>query len=158
MANLYLNGALALTFGQNVSYAQALNSALTNVNSYWHGQSLSSSANCSDAAGVFEPAEQQDGQQVEVAKGTTKNLSPFILAPNPAGSFVTISLEPLDEEQEAVLEIYNHFGQLMLRKDFGVVGQLNERVDLRRFQAGFYIVSLKVGGERFEQRMFVDKG
>lgn len=53
MVNLYLNGGLVLTLGQSISYSTALNSALTNVNNYWHGSSLSPGANCGDDAGVL---------------------------------------------------------------------------------------------------------
>ncbi|MBK8567574.1 MAG: T9SS type A sorting domain-containing protein [Saprospiraceae bacterium] len=78
------------------------------------------------------------------------------MAPNPC-NFVTVQLGQLEEEQEAVLEIYNQYGQLVLRKDYGVVGQLDDRIDIRQFHTGIYIVSMKVGGERFEQRLLVNK-
>ncbi|MBK8567573.1 MAG: hypothetical protein IPN76_30710 [Saprospiraceae bacterium] len=49
LANLYLNGALNLTFGQSISYAQALNGALATVNSYWHGSTVAANV-CDEAA------------------------------------------------------------------------------------------------------------
>jgi hypothetical protein len=153
MANLFLNGGLNLTKGQSIAYASALNAALARVNAYWNGSTVLANL-CNEAAN--EPGGSDEKAQVPTAAATQDKA--MSLAPNPAGSFVTISLEPLEEEREAVLEIYNQFGQLVLRKDLGVIGQLNDRIDIRSFNAGVYYVSLMVGGERFEQRLLVSKG
>jgi hypothetical protein len=153
MANLFLNGGLNLTKGQSIAYASALNAALARVNAYWNGSTVLANL-CNEAAN--EPGGSDEKAQVPTAAATQDKA--MSLAPNPAGSFVTISLEPLEEEREAVLEIYNQFGQLVLRKDLGVIGQLNDRIDIHAFNAGVYYVSLMVGGERFEQRLLVSKG
>ncbi len=157
MANLFLNGALNLTQGQRIAYASALNDHLSRVNAYWNGTSLvpDNDLCASSAAGI---PNEPDGQSPTVKSAPQQKDAPFSLAPNPAGSFVNVRIEQLDEEQEATMEVYNQYGQLVLRKEFGVIGQLNDKVDVRQFNSGVYIVTMKVGGVRFEQRLLVNKG
>ena len=45
----------------------------------------------------------------------------------------------------------------MLRKDFGEVRFLSERIALDGLSNGLYIVSLKAGTERFEQKLVISK-
>ncbi|MBK8567611.1 MAG: T9SS type A sorting domain-containing protein [Saprospiraceae bacterium] len=45
---------------------------------------------------------------------------------------------------------------MVLRKEFGRVANLNERLDLSGFGSGIYFVSLRVGGERFGQKLVVN--
>jgi hypothetical protein len=54
-------------------------------------------------------------------------------------------------------EIYNYMGQRLLRKEFGKVAYVNERVDLSGISAGLYIVSVKAGVQRFERKLVVNK-
>ncbi|MBK8567895.1 MAG: T9SS type A sorting domain-containing protein [Saprospiraceae bacterium] len=154
LANLYLNGGLDLTFGQNIFYAQALNSSIGTVNTYWHGRSQT--VHCSPNAGI--PDNQQTmggGQPATVGKAST--VLDLDLSPNPAGSEVMVRLAGLEEAAEISLEVYNAFGQMVLRKDFGTVGNLNERLDLSGFNDGMYFVSLKAGGERLEQKLVISR-
>jgi hypothetical protein len=122
---------------------------------YWNGTSLvpDSDLCASSAAGI---PNEPDGQSPAVKSAPQQKDAPFSLAPNPAGSFVNVRIEPLEEEQEATMEVYNQYGQLVLRKEFGVIGQLNDRVDVRQFNSGMYIISLKLGGERFEDKLLIN--
>lgn len=79
------------------------------------------------------------------------------LMPNPAGDVVTLHLDNLQGEAEVTLEIFNALGQLMLRKSFGQVAYLEEKVDLTTFSNGLYFVNLMAGGVQFEQKLVVKK-
>ena len=85
-------------------------------------------------------------------------MTGFSLAPNPAGSEVTFKLAELAESLEVTFEIYNSLGQLLLRKDFGKVASVNDRIDLGDIGSGLYLVSVRAGGQRFEQKLVVSKG
>ncbi len=81
----------------------------------------------------------------------------FKLAPNPAGDVVTLNLGALPEDQEVTLEIYNSLGQLLLQKEFGMVSQLQEQIDLSGFSNGLYIARVRVGGLRLEQNLVISR-
>ncbi|MCU0346194.1 MAG: T9SS type A sorting domain-containing protein, partial [Saprospiraceae bacterium] len=85
------------------------------------------------------------------------NVATFSILPNPASDNVVLKLVEMQEPQEVTAEVYNQFGQLMLRKDFGVVTYLNEQFDLGSFKNGLYFLSLKIGEAHFEQKLVVSK-
>ncbi|MBK8567576.1 MAG: T9SS type A sorting domain-containing protein [Saprospiraceae bacterium] len=45
----------------------------------------------------------------------------------------------------------------MLRKEFGKVAGLDERLDLTGLGNGMYFVSLRAGGEKFGQRLVISR-
>jgi Secretion system C-terminal sorting domain len=148
-ANLYLDGGLVLTLGQSISYANALNAAIGKVNEYWHDRSQTVA--CSPGAGVQNGLLPQGGGQ-EVTKSKVASLS---LSPNPADSDVTVRLSGIEGEQEVSLEVFNQFGQLVLRKEFGLVGSVNERLDLSGLGSGMYFVNVRAGERKIEQKLIV---
>jgi hypothetical protein len=150
IVNLYLNGNLVLTFGQSSSYANALNQAVQNVNRYWHSQSNQAGA----CDGAVDSA--SNPGQTPIATGKPQaSAAAFSVVPNPASDYAVLKLAEMEAPQEVVAEVYNQFGQLVLRKDFGPVNQLNERIDMRHFVSGFYFVSLRVGDEKYEQKLVI---
>jgi hypothetical protein len=152
MVNLYLNGGLVLTFGQSSSYANALNKAVQNVNTYWHERS-----NQAGACGGTVDSASTPGQAPSATGNPQTGAARFDVVPNPASSQAVLRLAELQAPQEVVAEVYNQFGQLVLRKDFGEVSYLNEEIDLVGLSSGLYIVNVKAGGQRFEQKLVVEK-
>ena len=63
----------------------------------------------------------------------------------------------LSEAQEVTIEVYNYLGQQVLRKAFGKVSYVNQRIDLDGIGSGLYIVSVKAGSERYEQKLVIGK-
>ncbi len=151
LVNYFLGGNL--NGGQSGVYATALNNALTNVNSNWGGQPSQPNCNPNPGATGNEVA-----NKALLPTGNTvkDNTVEFSLAPNPAGREVTFKLSELAESQAVTLEIYNNIGQLLLRKDFGKVRSVNERIELNGLSNGLYIVSVKAGTERFEQKLVIN--
>jgi hypothetical protein len=99
---------------------------------------------------------------VEAAKAlpssnTKLHQAGLSLAPNPTSGEVAIRFGELEEAAEISLEIHNALGQLVLYKDFGKAAQLDEKLDLGRLNSGLYFVSVKAGGERFEQKLIISK-
>ncbi|MBI5917430.1 MAG: T9SS type A sorting domain-containing protein [Bacteroidetes bacterium] len=153
LANFYLGGNLTLSPGQEVLYATALNKSLDMVNAYWNEGVVATSCDPgADAAPV-------GGGDKVLPVGKTDMAEPldFSLAPNPAGSEVAFTLAPLDEAQEVVLTIHNYLGQQLLRKEFGKVTYVNERVDLSGLGNGLYLVGVKAGQQRFEKKLVIGK-
>ncbi|MBK9016255.1 MAG: T9SS type A sorting domain-containing protein [Saprospiraceae bacterium] len=70
---------------------------------------------------------------------------------------MTFKLAEMAESQEVTFEIYNQLGQRVLRQGFGKVAYVNERIDLSGIGSGLYIVSVRAGGERFEQKLVVGR-
>ncbi|MBI5916372.1 MAG: T9SS type A sorting domain-containing protein [Bacteroidetes bacterium] len=154
LANHYLGGNLNLTPGQSVLYATALNESLGNVNAYWNeGQTPTSCAPGADAS----PIEGGEGKALPTGNKKSSVGFEFSLAPNPAGREVTFKLAELTESQAVTFEVYNSLGQQVLRKEFGSVQYVNERIDLSSLGNGLYIVSVKAGGMHFEQKLVISK-
>jgi hypothetical protein len=63
----------------------------------------------------------------------------------------------LSEAQEVTFELYNYLGQQVLRKAFGKVSYINERIDLGGVRSGMYIVSIKAGKQRMDKKLFISK-
>ncbi len=156
MANFYLDGNLMLTGGASSGYANAINNSITKVNAYWHnGQTPTT---CDQSAGSAIVADNSsDKAQPSLPTGKLDKSTSFSLAPNPANDEVTFQLAELPEAQVVSFEIYNYMGQRLLRKEFGKVAFVNERVDLSGISAGLYIVSVKAGDQRFERKLVVNK-
>ncbi|MBK9017437.1 MAG: T9SS type A sorting domain-containing protein [Saprospiraceae bacterium] len=70
---------------------------------------------------------------------------------------MTFKLAEMAESQEVTFELYNQLGQLVLSQDFGRVAYVNERIDLSGIGSGLYIVSVKAGGVRYEQKLVVGR-
>jgi hypothetical protein len=156
MANLYLDGNLMLTDGASSGYASAINNSITKVNAYWHNGNTPTT--CDPSAGSAVVADNgSDKAQPSLPTGKLDKRTSFSLAPNPANDEVTFQLAELPEAQVVSFEIYNYMGQRLLRKEFGKVAYVNERVDLSGISAGLYIVSVKAGVQRFERKLVVNK-
>ncbi len=153
LSNKFLNGDLALTAGSRLVYAAAINQTIVNVNGYWNnGQTPTS---CSPLAGL--PTNDGTGTVPPSSKAKASSKLAFSIAPNPASSEVTFKLAEMADAQEVSFELYNQLGQLVLRKDFGSASYLNERIDLTGISNGLYIVSVKAGSERYEQKLVVGR-
>ncbi|MBK9017878.1 MAG: T9SS type A sorting domain-containing protein [Saprospiraceae bacterium] len=152
LVNYYLGGNLNLSGGASGVYATALDNALTSVNSNWGGQPSQPACDPNPGAAGIEVA----NKALPTGKTTNGKTVEFSLAPNPASSEVTFKLAELTESQSVTFEIYNSIGQLLLRKDFGKVRYINERIDLDGLSNGLYIVSVKAGTERFEQKLVIN--
>ncbi|MBK9012905.1 MAG: T9SS type A sorting domain-containing protein [Saprospiraceae bacterium] len=155
LSNLYLNGGIPLTGYTSPLYAAAIHKSITNVNTYWHnGQTPTT---CSQLAA--SPLNNDAGTKaLPTGKPKLSSSEVFSLAPNPAGSEVTFKLAEMVESQEVTFEIYNQLGQLVLRQDFGKTSYVNERIDLSSIGSGLYIVSVKAGGQHYEQKLVIGKG
>ena len=151
LANLYLDGSLSLSVGQQTLYGTALNQAIGAANTYWSTNGAAAHACNAD----YVPG--GGDASVKSSSPVFGNKLEFSLAPNPARNEVKFILSELAERQAVVFEIYNQLGQLVLRQDFGKVTYLNERIDLSGIGSGLYIVSVKAGGERFEQKLVIGK-
>ncbi len=154
LANLYLNGGLVLSAAQSSVYAAALNYSITNVNAYWH--SSGPTIACDAGAGA-NTQDDSVAKSLPTGKPSINNAMTFSLAPNPAGSEVTLKLSDMGGEQEVSVEIFNQLGQRVLVRKLGQVASVNERIDLSGIGSGLYIVSVRAGGERFEQKLVIGK-
>jgi hypothetical protein len=156
LANLYLNGGLVLTSASSSVYANAINNSITKVNQYWYDGNTPTT--CDPSAG-HSIAPEDNSANKALPTGNTKVTSKdaFSLSPNPAGSEVTFKLAEMNETSKVTCEIYNSLGKSVLRQDFGMVNYLNERVDLSGISSGLYIVVLKAGDQRFEQKLVISK-
>ncbi len=151
LSNLYLNGGMPLTGYTSPLYAAAIHNSITNVNAYWHNGITPTT--CDPSAGVTAP----DVAEKALPSGKPNSKDLFSLAPNPAGNEVTFKLAEMPESQEVVFEMYNQLGQLVLRQEFGQVSYVNERIDLTGIGSGLYIVSVKAGEVRHEQKLVVGR-
>jgi hypothetical protein len=155
LSNHFLGGNVSLSKGQASLYGKAINISLANANAYWsrfHAQSFGCDNSELRSNGGSDRAQVTTGG--EVAKQGTW----FSLAPNPAGHEVNLMMtEELEEAKAVVIELYNSLGQLVLRKDFGVTTFIVERIDLSGVRNGLYVVSIRVGNERFDQKLVVSK-
>ena len=70
---------------------------------------------------------------------------------------MNFTLNTLGEAQEVTFTLYNQLGQQMLRREFGKVRYLNERIDLSGIGSGLYIVSVKAGEQRHEKKLVINK-
>ena len=154
LTNLYLGGNLALTGYQSPLYAAALNVSIQNVNAYWHAGVTPTT--CNPSGGAYAKAV-APYKPLPTGKPSTKGKANITLAPNPAGNEVAFKMAELGESQKVTFEIYNSLGQLLLRKEFGQVAYVNERIDLSGIVSGLYIVSVKAGQQRFEQKLVISK-
>jgi len=153
MVNAYLDGGIPMTDGQSGAYATALNNAL-NVVTVQYGGSAPPVA-CSTGPGV---------QSAPVTNKSLPTAGPKVdgalslsLAPNPTSGRVNVKLTGLAEAQEVKMEIHNMLGQLVLSKDLGQTKIVDEQMDLYRLGSGMYIVSVRAGGQRFEQKLVVER-
>jgi Secretion system C-terminal sorting domain len=153
LTNYFLGGNVNLSTGQSVIYSTGLNQSLMSVNAYWSEEQFATA--CDAGAGIAP--EGDDNKAKLTAIPNIKDLLDFSLAPNPASSEVTFKLAELTEPQAVVFELYNALGQQLLRKDFGRTSYLNERIDLAGIGNGLYIVSVKAGGQRYEQKLVISK-
>jgi subtilisin-like proprotein convertase family protein len=151
LTNYFLGGNMSFSDGASGVYATALNNAMSTVNGTWNGQPSQPScdpnpgATGSDLTDKALPTGKTTGKAVE-----------FSLSPNPTSREVTLKLSEMTESQAVTIDIYNNVGQLLLHKEFGNVSFLNERIDLKGFGNGLYIVSLKAGTERFQQKLVIN--
>jgi len=155
LANLYLNGALVLSTGNSLVYAAAINNSISNVNNYWHNGQIATT--CDQAAGMPFASNDSVDKVVKTGKPQIANGEAFTVAPNPASSEVTFKLAEMKDAQDVKFEIYNQLGQLVLSKNFGNVTFVNESIDLSSIGTGLYLVSVKAGSERYEQKLVIGK-
>jgi hypothetical protein len=154
LANLYLNGGLNLTEYESAVYAGALNKTIERVNAYWHDGTVATTCNPAGGAPAMADAPQKS---LPTAKRLPKATLDFSLAPNPASNEVIFQMAELSEAQEVTFELYNYLGQQVLRKAFGKVSYINERIDLGGVRSGMYIVSIKAGKQRMDKKLFISK-
>ncbi len=153
LVNFYLGGNLSLGGAQSGVYATALYNALEAVNGNWSGQPSPSSCDPNPGAAGSVVVDKA------LPTGNTKlgGAIEFSLSPNPASREVNFKLAELPEAQKVTMVVYNNLGQAVMRKDFGTVRYVNERIELDNISNGIYIVSLKVGNERHEQKLVISK-
>ncbi len=152
LANLYLGGNINMSVGQSVIYGTGLNESLITVNEYWmkgHGERIVCAG-----SDLTQLGDQKFAFQGGNTAGSSQSLD-FVLAPNPAAHNFNLQIMGANAENEVEMEVYNAFGQLVLRKDFGVVDQVSELVDVSALGNGLYIVSVKAGGEHLEQKLVI---
>lgn len=154
MANFFLDGGWAFSDGSSYLYAAAFNKSLANVNAYWHGGGVAN-ADCNPSAGVASPIV-VDKPLPNVGKAKSQIVE-FSLAPNPASSEVSFKLTGLTDNQNVVFEIYNSLGQQVLSHNFDNVANVNERINISSIGSGLYIVSVKAGNDRYEQKLVISK-
>ncbi|MBI1226879.1 MAG: T9SS type A sorting domain-containing protein [Bacteroidetes bacterium] len=153
LVNAYLGGSLNFTPGQSGVYATALFNALQSVNGNWGGQPSQPACDPNPGAAGIEIVEKSLPTGLPKAGASIE----FNLSPNPASREVTFKLAELAEDQSVTLIIYNNLGQQVLRNEYGKVRHINERIDLDNVSNGIYIVSVKVGNERHEQKLVISK-
>lgn len=154
LANLYLDGGLDLSPGQETIYGTALNQAVGAANDYWSENGATPANACSNG---LKPGDGGDKVAIPIGKPNFGDKLDYRLVPNPTGNDVRFQLSELAERQKIVFEIYNQLGQQVLRRNFGMVSYVNEQIDLSNIGAGLYIVSVKAGDQRFEQKLVVNK-
>jgi hypothetical protein len=153
LTNLYLDGNLSLGNGLETLYGTALNQAVGAANTYWSANGAFSNACNPD----LKPGDGSDKANLLVGNtGSTGSLT-FNLAPNPTRSEVTFRLSELEAPQTVTFEIYNYLGQRLLHKDFGMVRNVNERIDLSGIGTGLYIVRVKAGEAHLEKKLVVNQ-
>ncbi len=155
LTNQYLGGDLNLNSGQSVIYGTAINQTVDFINNYG---ALGQAASCDQGAGA--PIVGSGTDKALPATGnvlTTTGKVDFSMAPNPTTGLVDFKLAQLAETQDVTVTIFNSLGQQMLRKDFGNVKSVNEQIDLGNLGNGLFIVSVKAGGQRFEQKLVVQQ-
>jgi len=155
LANLFLGGNLQLTSSFTSLYANALNTSIGNVNDYFHGD-MAQSAACNPSAGIAPALVGDVAKPVPSGNAGPAQVA-IKLAPNPASREVVLQLTELPEMQEVTMAVFNSLGQQVLYQDLGVVTFVNERIDLGGLSSGLYIVVVKAGGQRFEQKLVISK-
>ncbi|MBI1224652.1 MAG: T9SS type A sorting domain-containing protein [Bacteroidetes bacterium] len=155
LANLFLDGDLALTPGAKLVYASAINSTLVRVNAFWHD--AEAQTNCQQDAGMPFTADNAGDKALPNNPVLVGNQT-FSLSPNPASSEVNIKLTGLVDGEMVTFELFNQLGQRVMQIEFGKVQFLNERIDLSGIKSGLYIVSLKAGANHFEEKLVIGNG
>jgi len=152
LTNYYLGGNLSLNVGNSLVYATALNQALEAVTANWleNAQVVACSTNADVASPDIADRAIKPTDKLEQAIN-------FQLAPNPASTEFVFKLDGIVEAAAVSMDIYSSFGQLMLHKEFGKVDKVNESVDVANIGSGLYIISVKVAGQRFEQKLLIYK-
>jgi hypothetical protein len=159
LVNLYLSGSLSMTVGQKVIYGTALNQSLLDLNTYF------GRFNNDNACDGFTEPDNSELESLLQAYGNDFNVTTdagtvvpdFELTPNPTKGEVMFSLIDAVEGKEVTLELFNSLGQKVFHKEYGTVSSLRDRLELGILGSGLYFVSLKVGGERFEQKLVIDR-
>ncbi|MBK9013541.1 MAG: T9SS type A sorting domain-containing protein [Saprospiraceae bacterium] len=154
LTNYYLGGNLSLDPAPSGVYATALNEALEAVTGQYSGTQPPFA--CDPAAGA-QPTESANKSLPTGKKPSHPGQVGFSLAPNPAGGEVIFKLSEMAAAQEVVLEIYNQLGQQVLIRKFGQVSYVNEQINLGGLGSGLYIVSVKAGGVRYEQKLVIGR-
>jgi hypothetical protein len=155
LVNIYLNAANTLTIGQRVIYGTALNQSLLELNSYFNSQAADA---CDDVAPDFSEIDKLFNDynlDFETGNVLSKDEPSLEIVPNPASSDVNIRLTDIAENAEVSLEIINALGQKVMVRKYGAVGFLNEKLDLNGLGNGIYVVIVKAGETRFEQKLVV---
>ncbi len=153
LTNDFLGGILNFSGAQAGVYATAINQTLENLNGAGSPQGPVT-CDPNPGAGANESA---SNKSLPTGKPDQADNIGFSLAPNPAGREVAFKLSEMDEVQNVTLEIYNSLGQRVLVREFGQVSSLSERLDLSNIGNGLYIVSVKAGEQRYEQKLVVSK-
>jgi hypothetical protein len=164
LANLYLDGGLGLSIGQQSIYGTAINQALLNVNDHWNEGQMATACGPDVSSSQSVAPKGQTGNKIMLSNNIggaaigAKDADLGIgLAPNPATREVVLKLSALDEPQAVTLAIFNQLGQQLLRKDFGQVASLSEAISLDGFEDGLYLGIIKVGARQVGQKLVVSK-
>ncbi|MBI1227952.1 MAG: T9SS type A sorting domain-containing protein [Bacteroidetes bacterium] len=155
LTNLYLDGNLGLSPGFMTLYGTALNQAVNATNDYWSGNSSLAANACAD--GLQSGGDGGEKRIVPIGKFTNKDGMSYLLAPNPASDEVTFTFRQQEAPEAVSIEIYNGIGQQMLRKEYGAVANISERISLGHFGTGIYFVRIKAGDAYYQQKLIISK-
>jgi hypothetical protein len=151
-ANLYLDGNLGLSIGQQSVYSIAISQALQRVNAEW------SSLQAATAYGAHAAAPANDlGKTTFDDVGETLRGVAMSLSPNPASRYVTLEIANLEEESSVQLEVFNTLGNRLISNNLSKVVSLRHRIELGCLKTGMYLVMVKIEGHRpMVQKLFVN--
>jgi hypothetical protein len=152
LTNYYLGGNLVLSVGASGVYATALNEALEAVTNYWLGGAAPIACN----SGSGSAPSGFPNKPLPAVDGKAQSFG-FTLAPNPTATEFSFTLKGLTEATELSMDIYSSYGQAVFHKAFGRTADVAERINVSGLEAGLYIVSVKAGGQRFEQKLVICK-
>ncbi len=151
LANLYLDGNLGLSIGQQGNYGTAINQALLAVNAEWSGNQVATACGQDADVSPIGVDNQSFGSKEEGNRGVD-----FSLTPNPASRYVKLRLGNLKEERSVQVEVFNTLGHRVLFQDFGGNPSIEHRIELHGLKTGMYLVMVKVEGLRpFVEKLFV---
>jgi hypothetical protein len=151
-ANLYLDGDLGLSIGQQSVYSTAINQALQTVNAEWSSLQAAIACDVHAAAPANDLGKTTFGDVGETFRGVAMSLSP-----NPASRFVTLEIANLDEESSVQLEVFNTLGNRLISNDLGKVVSVRHSIELGSLKTGMYLVMVKIEGHRpMVEKLFVN--